>query len=765
MQPWAGHIWGAAPLVDGRARPGPSYQAANPADHRRIVGVVTLATGEDIALAVTRASAAVNAWASTPVPVRAACLERAGDLFERNRAELIALCVREAGKTLENAVAEVREAVDFCRYYACRAREAFSGPRDLPEPHGGRVDDRAIGTFACISPWNFPLAIFTGQVAAALAAGNTVVAKPAEQTPLIAMRAVMLLHDAGVPVEVLQLVTGAGETGARLVADPRIDGVAFTGGAATAWQIRSKLASGRRRNVTPLIAETGGQNAMIADSTARLEQLVNDVLRSAFDSAGQRCSALRVLFIQKDVADSFETRLAGSMAQLKVGDPAWLATDVGPVIDADAQHRLEVHAQWLAANARLIHRCESGPETRYGTFFAPCAYEIDSLTQLSEEHFGPVLHVVRFGAGELDRVVEEINGTGFGLTFGVQTRIDGVARELYGKVRAGNHYVNRNMIGAVVGSQPFGGEGLSGTGPKAGGPHYLRRFSRTGPYGPVKRIEAVRAPVVTSGSPPGARQPGCDDADGRRTIGLATGAARVCDGLDATIRRQYLERGAAGLLEAAAEIARTLNLEIDAPPDQAIEQLTQAHALCLAWGNRAECECSEGMALPGATGERNRYRLHNRGAVLCVVEPRVAALVAPAMLAAVLAAGNAAVLAPLPGAETSMKRILDCFGQAPWPQDALGWTPISSGATLDGMLKHPDLAAAAYAGGPETARRLERTLAERPGALVPVIADTRFSGETGPFSDPANLYRFCTARSLSIDTTATGGNASLYVED
>ncbi|MEA3413205.1 MAG: bifunctional proline dehydrogenase/L-glutamate gamma-semialdehyde dehydrogenase PutA [Pseudomonadota bacterium] len=765
LQPWAGHLWGAAPLLDGKPRPGPSYEAVSPADRRRAVGIVTLATGEDLDLAVTRACAAATAWGSAPASARAACLERAADLYERNRTELIALCVREAGKTLESAVAEIREAVDFCRYYACRAREGFSGPRSLPGPHGAGVVDRAIGTFACISPWNFPLAIFTGQVAAALAAGNSVVAKPAEQTPLIAMRAVMLLHDAGVPVEALQLVTGAGETGARLVSDPRIDGVAFTGSTGAAQHIRRALVAGRRRNNAPLIAETGGQNAMIADSTARLEQVVNDVLRSAFDSAGQRCSALRVLFIQEDVADTFEALLTGAMAELKVGDPAWLGTDVGPVIDAEARQRLEAHADSLESTARLLHRCETGPETRYGTFFAPLAYEIDSLKQLTEEHFGPILHVVRFGADELDRVVREINGTGYGLTFGLQTRIDGIARELYQRVRAGNHYVNRNMIGAVVGSQPFGGEGLSGTGPKAGGPHYLRRFSRAVPDGPVQRVETLRPPVVTSAASSGAaRDPG-GQSNGRRLIGLAARASRACDALDAAIRRRYLEQCAATLLDSAGEISRTLSAEIDTPADLEYERVSQAHALCLAWGTRAEAECAEDTPLPGATGERNHYRLHNRGAVLCIIEPRVAAPLAPTLLAAVLATGNAAVLAPLPGAQASMERIFDCFRSAPWPGNALAMVHVTSGETLDVMLRHPKLAGVAYAGGTETAHRLERALAERPGALIPLIADTRYSGEIGPFSDPANLYRFCTARTLSVDTTATGGNASLYAED
>ncbi|MEE9209348.1 MAG: bifunctional proline dehydrogenase/L-glutamate gamma-semialdehyde dehydrogenase PutA, partial [Kiloniellales bacterium] len=401
------------------------------------------------------------------------------DLMEADRAELLALCLREAGKTLPDAVAELREAVDFCRYYAARARADFAAPRVLPGPTGERnqVALHGRGAFACISPWNFPLAIFTGQIAAALAAGNAVLAKPAEQTPLVAAAAVRLLHRAGVPGAVLHLLPGDGPSvGAPLVADPRTAGVAFTGATETARAINGALAA-REGPIVPLIAETGGQNAMIVDSTALPEQVVRDVLVSAFQSAGQRCSALRVLFLQDDVADKMLAMLAGAMEELVVGDPAVLSTDVGPVIDAEAKAMLEAHAARMSAEGRLIQRCRLDLACERGHFFAPVAFEIDSLSRLKREVFGPILHVIRYPADRLDTVIEAIDGTGYGLTLGIHSRIDSTVEYIHRRLRVGNAYVNRNMIGAVVGVQPFGGEGLSGTGPKAGGPRYLHRFA------------------------------------------------------------------------------------------------------------------------------------------------------------------------------------------------------------------------------------------------------------------------------------------------
>ena len=380
---------------------------------------------------------------------------------------------------IRDGIAEVREAVDFCRFYAQRAREDFSGPADLPGPTGetNRIALHGRGVFACISPWNFPLAIFCGQVSAPLAAGNAVIAKPAEQTPLMAAFAVDLMHRAGIPRDALQLLPGTGEeVGARLVADPRIAGVAFTGSTETARAINRTLAA-RDGPIVPLIAETGGQNAMIVDSTALPEQLTVDVIHSAINSAGQRCSALRVLCLQEDIAERVIAMLTGAMAELKIGNPALLETDVGPVIDQEARTIIEDHVARMTREARIHYRCPLDDDTRHGTFVAPTVVEIDSISVLEREVFGPLLHVLRFRQDRLDDLIDDIDATGYGLTLGIHTRIDSVARRIAGRARVGNIYVNRNMIGAVVGSQPFGGEGLSGTGPKAGGPRYLHRFA------------------------------------------------------------------------------------------------------------------------------------------------------------------------------------------------------------------------------------------------------------------------------------------------
>jgi RHH-type proline utilization regulon transcriptional repressor/proline dehydrogenase/delta 1-pyrroline-5-carboxylate dehydrogenase len=430
---------------------------------------------EAFALAVK----AQPSWDATPAAERAAVLERAADLFEAHTGELIAMCVREAGKSIPDSLAELREAVDFLRYYAERLRVDFAGELAMPGPTGESnvLRLRGRGVFACISPWNFPLAIFAGQVSAALAAGNAVLAKPAEQTPLVAARAVQLLHHAGVPGDVLHFLPGDGAAiGGRMTADPRVSGVAFTGSTETAQLIHRALA-GRPGPIATLIAETGGQNAMLVDSSALPEQVVNDVLYSGFNSAGQRCSALRVLFVQDDIAGRVLDLLAGAMEELRVGDPALIATDVGPVIDEEARAALEAYAQAAMRGGRWHHRITPAPELADGTFVAPLAVEIDSLASLEREVFGPIVHVVRWKSGELERVIEAINATGYGLTLGVHTRIDAVARRVASAARVGNVYVNRNMIGAVVGVQPFGGCGLSGTGPKAGGPHYLLRFA------------------------------------------------------------------------------------------------------------------------------------------------------------------------------------------------------------------------------------------------------------------------------------------------
>jgi RHH-type proline utilization regulon transcriptional repressor/proline dehydrogenase/delta 1-pyrroline-5-carboxylate dehydrogenase len=467
--------WTAKPgLGKGEGRP-----IVSPHDHRITVGTTFEASADEVDRMVRAGHAAQTAWDGCGGEARAKLLERTADLYEQHAEEFFSLCTREAGKTLIDAVLEVREAVDFLRFYASEARRQFTKPLPLPGPTGEQNELRlhGRGVIAAISPWNFPLAIFTGLVSAPLAAGNAVIAKPAGQTPLIGALAIELMHKAGIPQHVVQLAPGSGRVvGGTLTAHPLLSGVVFTGSTETARMINRTLAE-RDGPIIPFVAETGGQNAMIVDSSALPEQVTRDVISSAFQSAGQRCSALRVLFVQEDVADGMIKMIAGAMEALKVGDPSDLATDVGPVIDEAAKKVLDEHIEWLDKNAKKICQLEPPKEAANGTFVAPAFYEIKSLSQLNRENFGAILHVIRFKGDELAKVVEAINTTGYGLTLGLQSRIDTVRDYVEENARVGNFYVNRNQIGAVVESQPFGGEGLSGTGPKAGGPHYVARFA------------------------------------------------------------------------------------------------------------------------------------------------------------------------------------------------------------------------------------------------------------------------------------------------
>ncbi|RBI69813.1 bifunctional proline dehydrogenase/L-glutamate gamma-semialdehyde dehydrogenase [Roseovarius sp. TE539] len=450
--PFANHAWHAAPIISGTAAPNAPHSAINPADPSDSPGQIAFSSDADIDTALDSA----RAWGA-PAAERARVLNRVADLYEENYGELFAAIHREAGKSVLDAVAELREAVDFLRYYAANAPEG--------EP---------VGTFTCISPWNFPLAIFTGQISAALAAGNAVIAKPAEQTTIIAHLAVKLMHEAGIPKTAIQLLPGAGEVGAALTSDSRVDGVAFTGSTGTAMKIRAAMA-GNLDPGAPLIAETGGLNAMIVDSTALPEQAVQAIVESAFQSAGQRCSALRCLYVQEDIIDSFTEMLSGAMDALAVGKPWFLETDCGPVIDETARAGIADHIQTARNEGRLMHELKT---PNAGTFIAPTLIRINGIADLKREIFGPVLHLATYRSQDLDKVIDAINATGYGLTFGLQTRIDDRVQHVTERVHAGNLYVNRNQIGAIVGSQPFGGEGLSGTGPKAGGPNYLPRFAR-----------------------------------------------------------------------------------------------------------------------------------------------------------------------------------------------------------------------------------------------------------------------------------------------
>jgi RHH-type proline utilization regulon transcriptional repressor/proline dehydrogenase/delta 1-pyrroline-5-carboxylate dehydrogenase len=475
--PFHAHRWQGHPLLAGKVSGGETAPVVNPANHKDHVGDLTMASDED----VTSALAAARDWMDASAGERAEILRKASDLYEQNFGELFALLAREAGKTALDAIGELREAVDFMRYYAAQGERLG----DVP----------ARGIMACISPWNFPLAIFTGQITAALAAGNGVLAKPAETTSLTACRAVALMHQAGVPRDVLQLLPGPGSVvGARLSSDPRVDGLCFTGSTATAQAINHAMAE-HLHPAAPLIAETGGLNAMIVDSTALPEQAIRDILASAFQSAGQRCSALRVLYLQDDIAEPFLEMLYGAMDELVVGNPWEFSTDVGPVIDAQAKRRIVRHIEEMRSRSRVLKELKA-PAT--GTFVGPTVLRVDGIGDLEEEVFGPVLHVAQFEADDLNDVLAAINATGFGLTFGLHSRIDSRVQDVTARLKVGNIYVNRNQIGAIVGSQPFGGEGLSGTGPKAGGPAYVPRFKKAEtchfatPAGPAADPKAVQ---------------------------------------------------------------------------------------------------------------------------------------------------------------------------------------------------------------------------------------------------------------------------------
>ncbi len=554
----------AEPILAAPITPGPGRKAiCNPAKHADIVGHAAAATERDVEAAMSFAAAAASRWASTSASERAAILERGGDLLEQSMERLCALLIREAGKSMPNAISEVREAVDYCRYYAAQARKELAGPHT------------PLGPTVCISPWNFPLAIFTGQIVAALAAGNPALAKPAEQTPLIAAEAVRLLHQAGIPRDVLQLIPGRGSVaGAALVADPRTQAVVFTGSTEVARLIQSTLAE--RGNI-PLIAETGGQNAMIVDSSALPEQVVGDVLASAFDSAGQRCSALRVLCLQDEIADRVLEMLKGAMAELKAGDPARLETDVGPVIDAGAQAGLTAYLE--EKRGRVLFQAHLPAFCAAGAFIAPTLLRIESIKELTHEVFGPILHVIRFKRDDLPSLVGDINATGYGLTLGIHSRIDETIDFIVNCARAGNIYVNRNMIGAVVGVQPFGGEGLSGTGPKAGGPLYIHRLLRNGP---VPRLHGAR-----------------DESKLEPLIALA----------------KWIEGGAAGLLE-EAERKRL---------EEAMGRYSEQSPLPVE------------LTLKGPVGEDNRLSFHPRGTILGIANSIPDAL---HQFGAALATGN-----------------------------------------------------------------------------------------------------------------------------
>jgi RHH-type proline utilization regulon transcriptional repressor/proline dehydrogenase/delta 1-pyrroline-5-carboxylate dehydrogenase len=676
----AARAWNASPILatDRFApAPGDAQPVRNPARPAHVVGKVQAASAADVesalqsALQWTQQSAhqsahqsthqsahqlaqqsasgdgAAQDWIASGGSHRAAVLDAVADAFEDRRDDLMWLAISEAGKTVSDAIGEVREAVDFCRYYAVQAR---SLPADADAP---------LGCVVAISPWNFPLAIFTGQIAAALAAGNAVLAKPAQQTPLIAALAVRLMHGAGVPRAALQLLPGDGAVGALLAGDPRVRAVLFTGSTEVACRIDAALAAGVAGADAVLVAETGGQNAMIVDSSAQPEQVVNDALQSAFGSAGQRCSALRILCLQEEIAGPVLAMLTGAAAELRMGDPADLATDVGPVIDAAARERIEAHVRAFAPHrvlARLAPQADSAALAAGATFVAPAIVEINSIAELEREVFGPVLHVLRYRRDALGALIEAINATGYGLTCGIHSRIDETIDFIAARIRAGNIYVNRNMIGAVVGLQPFGGEGLSGTGPKAGGPWTVARLQRPG--------------GVLSLAP------------------LALGAARVADAPAALLALQ-------DWLQARGKVA--------------LASLCAEYSVCTPIGCRFD--------MAGATGESNVLQYRPRGAVLCLAGDDGPLVIDELLsqLAAVAATANRAVVPDTAAARRIVAELPAVV------QEAIAWTGTDGTAQDAGAGYELVLVSGAPDAAAELARTLRSSLARRPGARIPVL--------------------------------------------
>ena len=697
----------------------------NPMNHDDVVGYHYYAQPDDMRKALDDADAGFDAWSKRDTSERAEILNRSADALERHMAELIAICMREAGKVAQDSIDEVREAVDFCRYYAARAQELAEDKRLLPR-----------GVVLCISPWNFPLAIFLGQVSAALVTGNTVIAKPAEQTSMVAKRAVDIMQSVGLPEDALKLIIAPGkEVGETLLSDERIKAVMFTGSTQTGTLISQELAN-RGGEQVPLIAETGGQNCMIVDSTALPEQVVDDVIHSGFQSAGQRCSALRVLFVQEEIADDLISMLIGAMKELTIGDPTMLATDVGPVIDEKALKSLTDHVDFMEGKGKLLYRNDLPEGTENGTFFPPTLYQIDNLDVLEKEVFGPVVHLVRFKSKELDNVLEQINGTGYGLTMGIHSRIEERAYELAAKSRAGNVYINRNMIGAIVGVQPFGGRGLSGTGPKAGGPNYLPRLMME---------RATPKPTLI------------DDVDGtdNALVGddkIAERAHVVMDQakeVEAQWRHMALNDRISMVRQLLAKIAK-----VDIVDDLA-DDLNRTLATARQQLTSVERKLAKPTELPGPTGESNKLYLEPRGTLVCFADKDVSFEYWMLSIVTALATGNTVVSVVSEIFYEEAIEIQNKFESTGAPK---GVFQVARLGHFDALLMDEDLAGVVVDSSTERTARITAMLSSREGAILPVI--------TAEYNDKL-IQRLMTEKTISIDTTASGGNTSLMtlVED
>ncbi|MGS2724421.1 bifunctional proline dehydrogenase/L-glutamate gamma-semialdehyde dehydrogenase PutA [Porticoccus sp. GXU_MW_L64] len=734
----SGETWATGPIIGGEENTSEGEDVVRPTDNNVVVGTCRKASPEEVSKALELAHNAQPAWDALGGEARAEILDKAADMMEARMAQLIGVIAYEAGRTLNDGVSEVREAVDFLRYYALQARNRFSAAESVTGPMG-EVAQHSLhgrGVFFCISPWNFPLAIFVGQVAAALASGNAVIAKPADPTPIIASEGIKILLEAGVPGDVLNFMPGRGSVlGPILNTDPRVKGVAFTGSTEVALGIQKTLVE-RGGEVPVFIAETGGQNSMIVDSSSLPEQVVDDAIRSAFLSAGQRCSALRVMYVQDDIADGVIDMLKGAMAELTIGNPWELQTDVGPVIDDSARQGLLQHVENMKKEARLHYACDIPDGFENGTFVAPHMFELKTVNQLPGEIFGPILHVIRFDKDDFKKVIDEINGTGFGLTLGVHSRIESFARDVVDLTRVGNNYINRNTVGAVVGVNPFGGQGLSGTGPKAGGPNYMTRFSS-------EKIDVLEAGVDEVPVQSGDNVAAANAIIGGREI-AQVGAEQISAAMDMASNAQLgwnLSRGdvRALILEKAADLI-----------EQRMGDQKAAATACRYYAQQSREKCQAPIMLPGPTGETNELSLNGRGVFLCAVADGTGVGQFVEQVVAALAAGNGVIAKPASDNALLAAEMVKALLDAGIPNELLHFIPgslVTKVVTADFRT-----AGIAWRGPVEDALAMQLDMAQRGGAIAPMVVEA---------GGPNYLVRFAVEKTKTVNIVATGGNALL----
>ncbi|AIT08590.1 pyrroline-5-carboxylate dehydrogenase [Candidatus Francisella endociliophora] len=793
----------ALPIVTGVSFDKDSAKDVTNPNNNKVIGSVINADFDVAKKAMSNAEEAFIEWNATAASKRADILEKFADLLEVNTNKLIAIAMIEAGKTLTNGIDEVREAVDFCRYYAAQARREFNGPiklSSLPESLR-QIEFKGRGPVICISPWNFPLAIYLGQVTAALAAGNTVVAKPAGQTPIIAYTATKLLFEAGLPENVLQFVPGSGRVlGNALIKGSDCKGVIFTGSTEVAADINQNLAR-KDSEMIPFIAETGGQNAMIVDSSSLPEQVTADVMRSAFDSAGQRCSALRVLCLQEEIADSYIKMIVGAMKELKVGDSKYIDTDVGPVIDKAAADDLNKYIEDKKKVFKLVYQAEPTEETKKGTFVMPTAFEIESLSDMGREQFGPILHIVRFKANKLSELIKDINSTGYGLTAGVHSRINEVMNYVKNNIKAGNVYVNRNIVGAVVGVQPFGGQGKSGTGPKAGGPYYMHRLAnetlsnidnveekysaeKIAEY-TKKTSELIKDKYSVSSIVHGIEAKECKfnnlkSADEKvigklccasvnsvdKAIKIANKEFEIWNSINATHRAELVEKFINLLEEERNLIASSLvvesNVSIENAQIQIDKTIEQATYYCL----QAKREFSEPQLLPGPTGEIDELSLKGRGVAVSMCSSSDLLVRFVGQVVASLLAGNTVVAKPAYTGNLTAYHITKLMHKAGISPNAVHLVLSDEEEITSALLFNSKVALVAFSGSVTAVKQVHQALALRRGAIIPFVAETvandgRCTNLAIETVSPLYLRRFVVEKTVSVDTTASGGNASL----